>query len=205
MHTHRNISETYILGRWGENSQYAGQGLPRGKIKKSTQSHFTCFSLHQYLTLKSFLFLLRKAELTLLLSCSAICQKETVSLLSSAAGKVRGLISWRRVSRGCVRTAHGWKVLPEHWHEWPTPECGKVGGVLLLGQQLGRRRTCAGACGTETCTSTAARDRYTMSLAPRKVSSGERPMGVLRAWFLTACDSLDVKRWLLNFSVLIWQ
>lgn len=57
----------------------------------------------------------------------------------------------------------------------------------------------------ETCTSTAARDRYTTSPALCRVSVGKGQMGVLRALFLSAYYSLDVKRWLLNFSVLICQ
>lgn len=51
--------------------------------------------------------------------------------------------------------------------------------------------------------STAARDRYTMSLALYNYSLGKRHIGVQRALFLTAYDSLDEKRLLLNFSVLI--
>lgn len=58
-------------------------------------------------------------------------------------------------------------------------------------------------CAEETCTSTAARDRYTTSPALCHVSLGKGQTGVLRALFLSAYYSPDVKRLLLNFSVLI--
>lgn len=126
VHTHTNTLQTYILGRWGENFQQAGKDFQGEKKSWSSQRHFTYFSLRQYLTAMSLLFLLQKAELILLLSCWPICHKETVSLLKSAAGKVQKLISCRWVSWACVCMAYGWKALTGHWHKWQMPKCRKT-------------------------------------------------------------------------------
>lgn len=68
VHTHKYITNIYS-GKMRRKIPAGRQGLPRGRIKKSTQRHLTYFSLHQHLRLMSFLFLLRKAELILLLTC----------------------------------------------------------------------------------------------------------------------------------------
>lgn len=65
-HTHKYITDIYI-GKMKRKLPAGRQGLPRGKIKKFTQRHFTYLCLQQYLSLMSLLFLLRKAELILLL------------------------------------------------------------------------------------------------------------------------------------------
>lgn len=65
-HTHKYITNIYI-GKMKRKIPAGRQGLPRGKIKKFTQRHFTYLCLQQYLSLMSLLFLLRKAELILLL------------------------------------------------------------------------------------------------------------------------------------------
>lgn len=186
------------------------QGLPRGNkntIKKFAQRHFTYFSLHQYLALTSSLFLLRKAELILLLPCWAICQKETVSFLRSASGKVQRLISWRRVSGGCMHMVYRWKALTRMALQQSVRNVQESVGTCVSANAVStpEKNPHRQECAEETCTSTAARDRYTTSPALCRVSVGKGQMGVLRALFLPAYYSLDVKRWLLNFSVLICQ
>lgn len=203
MYTHTHISQTHILGRWGENSQQAGKYFQGEKsrslhrnmspISDCTSTWHWCLSCSCWEKPKSSCF-----------HAEQYVRRKQCNFLGQLQERSKGwFLGGEWVEDECVQHTGG--------RQWLSADTnGKCLSVerwvclFLLMQYLCQRRTCTGGCGTETCTFTAARDRYTMSLALCNISLGKRQMGVLRALFLTAYDSLDVKRRLVNFSVLIW-
>lgn len=158
--THTNISQTYILGRWRENFQEAGEDF-----KGKNQEVYT-ETLHLFVSAAV-------PDVSPVLAEKSRINPVALELSNVSEGNSNFLGQLQERCKGWFTGGewvedgvwHTGEALAERWHGWQTLRCRKMGLCAPADAVSVPGKNCTAVFRAEMCIPTAARDRGTMSLA----------------------------------------